>query len=292
MLPKTIAPMMSRRLTIVTLAFLLGPALAYAQDASAWDKQRNSEARLIAGARVDVAGKAGLPYLRAGLELQLDPGWKTYWRYPGDSGIPPTFDFSGSANVKSVTVEWPAPQRFPDGAGGNSIGYVGDVILPLRVFQVDPAKPTVLRLKLGYDVCANMCVPADANLELALSGNGAADAAIKSAQQRVPVRIDTAPDCCLAVKSAHREPGGGHERVTVEVDAPKDAAIDLFAEGPTPEWSLPLPEPTGGDDNTARRRFTFDLDGLPPGAVAKGATLTFTLVWRDHSAIEVPIRLD
>jgi DsbC/DsbD-like thiol-disulfide interchange protein len=281
--------MTSPRLTIVALAFLLGPTVAHAQDASAWDKQRDSEARLIAGAAVNIAGAPGLPYLRAGLELQLDPGWKTYWRYPGDSGVPPTFDFSGSDNVKSVTVEWPAPERFPDGAGGNSIGYVGDVILPLRVFQIDPAKPTVLRLKLGYDVCANMCVPADANLELALPGNGGEDAAIEKEEARVPRHVAPGPGKGLAVMSAHREPGGEHDRIVVEVAAPKDATVDLFAEGPTPEWSLPLPEPAGADGNL--RRYTFDLDGLPPGADAKGATLTFTLVTGDQ-AIEVPIRLD
>src|SRR5580700_10444176 len=172
------------RLTIMALACLLGPALARAQDASVWDKQRNSEARLIAGATVKTANFPYLgapiePYLRAGIELQLDPGWKTYWRYPGDSGVPPTFDFSGSDNVKSVTVEWPAPQRFPDGAGGNSIGYVGRIILPLRVFQNNAAKATSLHLKLGYDVCGNLCVPADANLTLALSGDGAEENAIE-----------------------------------------------------------------------------------------------------------------
>jgi DsbC/DsbD-like thiol-disulfide interchange protein len=281
--------LMSPRLTIVALAVLLSPTLVYAQDASAWDKQRDSEARLIGGAGVNNAGAPGLSYLHAGLEIQLDPGWKTYWRYPGDSGVPPTFDFSGSDNVKSVTVEWPAPQRFPDGAGGNSIGYVDDVILPLRVFQIDPAKPAVLHLKLGYDVCANMCVPADASLELALSGKGAEEAAITKQEARVPRRGAPGPGKGLAVISAHREPGGSHDRIVVEIAAPKDAAVDLFAEGPTPDWSLPLPEPAGTDGDL--RRYTFDLDGLPPGADGKDVTLTFTLVSGDD-AIEVPIRLD
>jgi DsbC/DsbD-like thiol-disulfide interchange protein len=278
--------MTSPRLTIVTLACLLGPALAHAQDASAWDQQRNSEARLVAGATVKTAAA---PYLRAGLELQLDPGWKTYWRYPGDSGVPPIFDFSGSDNVKSVTVEWPAPQRFPDGAGGNSIGYVGRIILPLRVFQNNAAKPTSLHLKLGYDVCGNLCVPADANLTLALSGDGAEETAIEREAARVPRRVAPGPAKGLAVISAHREPGGEHDRVVVEVAAPKDATIDLFAEGPTPEWSLPLPEPAGSDGEL--RRYSFDLDGLPPGADTKDVTLTFTLISGDD-AIEVPIRLD
>jgi DsbC/DsbD-like thiol-disulfide interchange protein len=275
------------RLTIVALACLLGPTLARAQDASAWDKQRNSEARLIAGTAVKTADAA---YLRAGLELRLDPGWKTYWRDPGDSGVPPTFDFSGSDNVKSVTVEWPAPERFPDGAGGNSIGYVGRIVLPLRVYQKDAAaKPTAVRLKLGYAVCGNLCVPAEANLELALSGNGAEEATLEKEELHVPRRVAPGAGKGLAVISAHREPGDGHDHVVVEVAAPKEATVDLFAEGPTPDWSLPLPEPAGTDGEL--RRFTFDLDGLPPGADATGVTLTFTLVSGDD-AIEVPIRLD
>ncbi len=64
--------------------------------------------RLVAGS----AGGADRTSLRAGIELRLATGWKTYWRYPGDSGVPPRFDFSKSTNVKSVTVRWPAPHRF------------------------------------------------------------------------------------------------------------------------------------------------------------------------------------
>ena len=125
-------------------------------------------------------------FLRAGIEIKLDPGWQTYWRDPGDSGAPPTFDFSGSENVKSVNVLWPAPERFPDGAGGNSIGYRNHVILPLHVVPTETAKRTALRLKLEYDVCSNICVPIESNLVLNLSGDGAEDAAIERAEIRVP----------------------------------------------------------------------------------------------------------
>jgi DsbC/DsbD-like thiol-disulfide interchange protein len=287
-LPEVISP----RLTIVTVALvcLAGPTVAPAQDASAWDKQPHAQARLIAGTTVKTAEAA---YLRAGLEIRLDPGWKTYWREPGDSGIPPTFDFSGSENVKSVTVLWPAPERFPDGAGGSSIGYAGRVVLPLRVVREDAAKRASVHLKLAYAVCGKLCVPAEANLQLALSGDGAEETALEKEELRVPRRIAPGPGKGLAIIAAHREPGGAHDRVndrvTVEVAAPKDAAVDLFVEGPTPDWSLPLPEPAG--TNGDLRRFSFDLDGLPPGAHAEGATLTFTAVSGDD-AIEVPVRLD
>jgi DsbC/DsbD-like thiol-disulfide interchange protein len=276
------------RLTIMTMALacVAGPAAVRAQDASPWDKQPHAQARLIAGSAMK---SAEATYLHAGVEIRLDAGWKTYWREPGDSGVPPTFDFSGSENVKSVSVEWPAPERFPDGAGGNSIGYVGRVVLPLRIVQKDAAKRSSLHLKLNYAVCGNLCVPAEAALELTLSGDGAEETALEKEELRVPRRVAPGAGKGLAVISARREPGGKHDRIVVEVAAPKDAPVDLFVEGPTPDWSLPLPEPSGTDGE--HRRFTFDLDGLPPGASAKDVTLTFTAVSGDD-AIEVPIHLD
>jgi DsbC/DsbD-like thiol-disulfide interchange protein len=279
----------ARRLTIVTTALAAVAALpaARAQDASAWDKQPHAQARLIAGA---VMKSADGTFLHAGVEIRLDPGWKTYWREPGDSGVPPTFDFSGSDNVEAVTVLWPAPERFPDGAGGNSIGYVGRIVLPLRITQKNAGKPSSLHLKLDYAVCGNLCVPAQATLELALSGDGAEETALEKEELRVPRRVAPGPGKGFGVLSAHRQPGGEHDRVTVELAAPKDAKVDLFVEGPTPDWSLPLPEPSGTDGDV--RRFTFDLDGLPPGVDPKAATtLTFTAVSGDD-AIEVPIHLD
>jgi len=285
--------MTNLRLTIAAVT-LIGiaavPAIASAQDASDWDAQPHSAARLIAGA---TSRTSAVPMLRAGVELKLDPGWHTYWRDPGDTGVPPTFDFSGSDNVKSATVLWPAPERFPDGAGGTSIGYVDHVILPVQIALKDAAKQSLLHLKLGYAICGNLCIPAEAKLQLALNGNGAEDQAIAKAEIRVPRRVPLGPNSgpseSLAILAVHREPGKPHDRVVVDVAAPAGTPVDLFVEGPTPDWSLPQPEPKG--DNGATRQFTFDLDGLPPDAKPQDATLTFTAVSPDD-AIEVPAHLD
>jgi DsbC/DsbD-like thiol-disulfide interchange protein len=230
--------------------------------------------------------------VRAGIEIPLDPGWKTYWRYPGDTGVPPTIEFAGSNNVKSATVLWPAPERFPDGAGGHSIGYVDEIILPLRVAPADLARVSALNVQLKYAICGTLCVPAAAKLDLALSGKGGDEGILEKAEQRVPKRVAPGPNSgnALAILSVHREPGGAHDRVVVEMAAPAGVPVDLFAEGPTLDWALPLPE-LAGPDNGATRRFTFDLDGLPAGAEAKGATLTLTAVAGDD-AIEVPVHLD
>jgi DsbC/DsbD-like thiol-disulfide interchange protein len=283
---------------------LPGVSAAWAQDASSWDTQAHSASRLIAGA-TSKDGAATL--LHAGIEIKLDPGWKTYWRDPGDSGAPPMFDFSGSENVKSVNVLWPAPERFPDGAGGNSIGYLDHVILPLHVVPQDAAKQTRLQLKLGYDICSNICIPVEADLRLPLGNDGAEEATIEKAEIRVPRHVALGealsqdpvkhaalqdvsgqPDR-LAILAVHREPGDAHDRVVVDVAAPAGATVNLFAEGPTPDWSLPIPEQATVQGKV--RQFSFDLDGLPPDTQAKGATLTLTAVSGDD-AIEVAAHLD
>src|ERR1700753_3297259 len=146
----------------LALAAVLVAAHAVAPAASAWDGDARSAVRLIAGdARSDAP-------LRAGMEIRLAPGWKTYWRYPGDSGVPPRFDFGGSSNVQQVTVLWPTPHGYSDGSG-QSIGYKGGVILPLQVQAKDPTKPVTVRLKVEYAICEKLCVPAEGSAELVLA---------------------------------------------------------------------------------------------------------------------------
>jgi DsbC/DsbD-like thiol-disulfide interchange protein len=130
------------------LATLAMTSHAFAADASAWDADNRSGMRLVAGSAA--AGVTDAP-LRAGIELKLAPGWKTYWRYPGDAGVPPRFDFSRSENVQSVEVLWPAPHRFEDGAG-YSIGYRDSVTFPLHVVAKDKTRPVTLRADISYDV--------------------------------------------------------------------------------------------------------------------------------------------
>ncbi len=90
----------------------------------------------------------------------MQPGWKTYWRYPGDSGVPPRFDFSGSENLKDAKVLFPAPHLFTDETG-HSLGYKNSAIFPLVITPQQPGKPVRLRMKIDYAVCEKLCVPAE-----------------------------------------------------------------------------------------------------------------------------------
>jgi DsbC/DsbD-like thiol-disulfide interchange protein len=255
---------------------------ADAADASMWDGDARSAMRLIAGS----AG-ADRTALRAGIELRLGNGWKTYWRYPGDSGVPPRFDFSKSTNVKSVAVRWPAPHRFTD-ENGASIGYKNSVMLPLDIVPADPKQPVTLRLTLEYAICEKLCIPAAGSATLTVPTPSSFDRALAAAQAHVPRAATLGGNSPLAVRSVVHEPGSS--RVVVEVAAPDGAPLDLFVEGPTEDWALPLPEPVP-DATPGHRRFSFELDGLPPGASAAGATLHFTLISGDN-AIEVTTVLD
>jgi DsbC/DsbD-like thiol-disulfide interchange protein len=258
----------------------------YAADASAWDRGSQSAVRLIAGMPLQTSADR---ILRAGIEMKLAPGWKTYWRHPGDSGVPPRFDFAGSENVKDIQVLWPAPVRFADG-GGMSVGYVGAVVLPLRVLPANAQAPTTVRLKLDYAVCEKLCVPEEATLELMLdTSDGSHEAALRANEARVPKPATIGATAVLAVTGVRRE-RGPKPQVVVDVKAPRGAEIDLFAEGPTSEWSLPLPAPVAAAPD-GMQRFAFELDGLPPGVEPQGADLTLTLV-SAADAIEVTYHID
>jgi len=255
-----------------------------ADDVSRWDGDARSAMRLIAGSAT--TGNA----LRAGVEIRLKSGWHTYWRYPGDAGVPPRFDFTGSQNVKAVDVLWPAPQPIPE-HNLVTIGYTGDVILPLAVVPENSAKPVKLRLKLDYAVCEALCVPAEAKAELELTaGPSLQDAALAAAEARVPKKTVLGEGSALAIKSVRREDGAGRRRVIVDVATPVGARVALFAEGPTPDWALPVPKAVDGAPSGSQR-FAFALDGAPPGATYDGAPIALTAI-AGSIAIEVVTRLD
>jgi DsbC/DsbD-like thiol-disulfide interchange protein len=245
------------------------PAIdACAEDSSPWQRDAHSAIRLLAGSR-----SGGV--LLGGIAIQLQDGWKTYWRTPGDSGVPPHFDFSKSDNVEAVTVLWPAPMKFDDGAGGFSLGYKKQVVLPLRIVAKNNDKPVTLRAQVNYAVCDKLCVPVEASSELTFASVASTeDGTLSAALDSVPKPANVGDPNPLTIRDVRRD---GDKNVLVDVSAPEAKEISLYVEGPTPDWALPIPKlvehsPPG------IKRFVFELDGLPPGAKPAGAALKFTLV--------------
>lgn len=169
---------------LLCVSFLIAPAPASAAPGKG---VRSLE---LAAATAAHDGSAFL----AGLDLQLADGWKTYWKQPGDSGIPPSFDWSASENVAGVELRWPAPERF-DAPGDITFGYGNGVLWPLRVVPEDASLPVTLRLSMYYGICSDICVPRQAELELVVPPVAAGETPeetlfanrLRAALARVPV---------------------------------------------------------------------------------------------------------
>lgn len=236
-----------------------------------------TDAVSVTGAEVRLVSAGGSGAVRdAGIEMRLDPKWKTYWRYPGDSGVPPAISFAGSENVADVTIGWPAPRRFSDGGDGFSIGYKSSVLFPLKVTLKDPAKPARLDLIMDFAVCESLCMPANARLALELDNvaDGPVAQRIAAARAKVPEPVALGAEGTPAILSARLDREASPPRLVVEARVSTPMA-DLFVEGPDSHWALPLPQKTALPDGLAR--FTLPLEGVPPGADLKRAPLTFTL---------------
>jgi len=266
--------------TLSALMALTAPAQA--ADASAWARENHAAMRLIAG-----SAKPDAKTLHAGIEIKLEPDWHTYWRYPGDSGLPPRFDFSGSQNLAAAKVSYPAPHLYTD-ATGNILGYKDHVIFPVSVTPKQPGQPVKLQVKIDYAICAKLCVPARGQATLTLSpGASANQATLAAAEAQVPKPV-TPAKLGLALKRTSEEQ---KPAVAVDIAAPQGQPVRLFVEGPSGEWALPVPKEAAGAP-AGKRRFSFLLDGLPPGVSPKAPVeLTFTVI-EGEQAFETKAHLD
>src|SRR5215813_1438104 len=214
--------------TLFTASLAIG---AKAEDASPWQRDAHSAVRLLAGSRSGAV-------LLGGIAIQLEPGWKTYWRTPGDSGVPPRFDFSKSDNVEAVTVLWPAPMKFDDGAGGFSLGYKKQVVLPLRIVAKNNDKPVTLRANISYAVCDKICIPIEASSELTFSSVASTeDGNLAAALDSVPKPTNIGDPAPVTIRDVRREggpppaPAAGGPRGRAPRRRPRAAR--------RPGWSLP-----------------------------------------------------
>ena len=248
---------------------------------SPWTQVHTTRVRLVAGA---AAAKQTGSYV-AGIEIMLAEGWKTYWRNPGDAGVPPVFDWSGSSNVASMKVLYPAPSRLKEPAA-ETIGYMGAVLFPVEVTSQDAKKPVELKLLLEFGICREICIPAQSTLALEIPPKTLASAppsAIIAALFRVP-----------RSQAEHRPGDPELKSLTASLDGPEprlefgvrfargDKSGDLFIEAPDGIY-VPLPKRLpDAADGTARFEVDLARSGIAPDL--KGKTLTLTLVSADGAS--------
>ena len=247
---------------------------------TAWQKMHASRVRMIAGGANFPA--RGWSYV--GVQLQLKKGWKTYWRSPGDTGMPPQFDWSGSQNLKKAEVLFPAPSKY-ESPYAASIGYKREVVLPVRIIAKDPSKPVKVRLDFGYGVCAQICISGEAKLRLLLPPRRKGVSELLAAyRKRVPQRV-------TKLRQKARD-GFAINRVQIKLDGPKpyisvDASVpegvkkaELFVEA-SDGFYLPFATQQAIDGKTGEkgaRRFVVDLTKGDEAKDLAGRTLALTLV--------------
>ncbi len=214
----------------------------------------------------------------AGLRLTLGTGWKTYWRVPGEGGLAPEFDWSGSTNLAQVRIHWPRPIVF-DVGGLRSIGYAQEVILPIEITPRDPAKPVTLAARVDLGVCSDVCLPVSFDLAVPLPATATPDKEIAQALALVPARVRPAAIHCAV------DPLRDGLRIS--------AAIDIASTGGTEVVVMELADSSiwVSEARSARQggRLSATADMVPgtaqPFALDR-STVTITILGTDR-AVEI-----
>lgn len=275
-MPALLSATLTRSLLALGLALgmsagLALPCLAAAATELPWAKETYSQVRLVSGAVQDQGGLAGV-------QIHLDPGWHTYWRSPGDSGVPPEFDWSGSKNLKQAQVLYPAPHRIAD-ANGSAIGYEDEVVFPVKITPERPDEPVKLKLNVAYGLCKTLCIPNEATLSLDLPPQNAAEQTQDLLLERFvglvpkPVAQGELP----ALGGIEAELDGAKPELRIDALFPEGASgSDLFIEGG--DVYVPVPKAAGPLEG-GKQSFVVSFGSAAEAAAIKGKPLTLTLVW-------------
>jgi len=197
---------------------------------TAWTGNKNAKVRLVTG--VQAIGSESR--IDVGLEIQMAPGWHTYWRTSGDAGFAPIIDWKNSLNLASVKIAWPAPTRLSI-EGLETYVYHDHVLFPIAIILTEPGHPLELRASLDYAACKEICVPYHANLHLKLSSGVARPSEeaslIAAAQAKVPRSLEAASIALLELSAI----AVGKEDAMLTVRLRSSGALfrqpDLFIEG-------------------------------------------------------------
>ena len=179
---------MTFRLTSVLFAAvlsLLGPS------GGAWAQFSYDVPDNVVRAEVLPGWSTGSGTRMAALHLILAPGWKTYWRAPGDAGIPAQFDWSRSGNLSGVQLHWPTPSIFID-YGVRTIGYADRLVLPMELRPARPGEAIRLSAVVELGVCERVCIPMTLSFSAELDGDGGMDPLIRAALSDRPMPAEQA----------------------------------------------------------------------------------------------------
>jgi len=256
--PAYLGPM--RQIALLTFA-LLAPALP----AAAFSQEDVLSGDLRTGWQAESGAHM------TALHLTMAPGWKTYWRSPGDAGIPPSFDWSGSENLRAVHFHWPRPHVFTLN-GMTTVGYKNDLVLPIEVIPVDPSQPVRLKATVELGVCDDICIPASLTLDSVIAGPGAPDAVIDAALADRPI---SARQAGLSGIGCAVDPISDGLRITATMGLPAGGGAEtvVFESGHSDVWVSEASANRSGGTLTASAEMV-PPQGTPFALDRSGVTVT------------------
>ena len=247
---------------ISLLCAFLVPGLAQAQSPKL---SEILDARMRSGWQTDTGTHM------AALHLRLAGNWITYWRHPGESGIVPKLDWSGSHNLAGARIHWPEPRLYFK-AGIASIGYSREIVLPIELTPADPGLPFELDATLTLGVCDDICIPVDLALQLGVNDTGRPDGMIATALTQRPRKASSAG---LVNVSCDVSPDKRGMRLSATLTLPQQGAEEfalIEMTGP-PIRSSALPSERHGDTITGHT-----LLRLKPGEAIDRSAVRISVV--------------
>jgi DsbC/DsbD-like thiol-disulfide interchange protein len=233
---------------------------------SAWAETEGGRMRLTA-LPPDSGG-----IIRAVLDVDLMPGWKTYWRDPGEAGIPPKVEFAGSANVRGFHLSFPPPERIDDGYSVFA-GYTEPVAFPIAIEQDRPGGDSRLKADVFLGICSKICVPFQAEFVVDVDGgsepNGYERFLVDNAFDALP---EAASEDFNAGNPSVDEDGKTFRFDVTVPDGPENA--DVFVSGPA-GWYFSVPRPVADDEPG---RFRVSVVASPGDAVLSGTEFRLLVV--------------
>jgi len=218
----------------------------------------------------------------AAIQIDLAPGWITYWRAPGDGGIPPEFAFQGDGSFNSVTPSWPTPNVFYSN-GMHAIGYEGSVVFPLTVGATSPG-PLAISGELFIGICEEICIPVTLSFDTELPEIGAPDTRISAALAAAAIpardahvgsvtcRIDPLEDGLQVTAEIPLARTGPSEFVVIETGSPEVwvSEADVLRDGGTLVATVDMVHPSGSPFALDRSSVRMTVLGGPRAIDIKG----------------------
>jgi DsbC/DsbD-like thiol-disulfide interchange protein len=212
-----------KRIVYTFIVFFFAALTSLRAETTDWVEVHGGAVRLIS------AGSIEDGHYLAGLEFMLEPGWHTYWRYPGEAGIPPQITLTDTENLKEVEILYPVPERYSDGFS-ESIVYHDGIVLPIRIKPDDSEQKVRIDIDLFFGICKDICVPGDATLTLNLNPASEKDALAAKLIERDLANVPQASTADgLKIKSVSLT---DEDRLVIETHVDAGSAPELFVAGP------------------------------------------------------------